>query len=53
VSKENIIENKDELKIIFLIKNPMSPAQAGLSVDPSGSVGTDLAIKSGKNVSPN
>lgn len=33
VPKDNVIGNNDELKIVFDIKNPLSPAQAGVSVD--------------------
>ena len=33
VPKDNVIGNNDELKIVFDIKNPMSQAQAGVSVD--------------------
>jgi len=34
VPKDNVIGSKGELKIIFDIQNPESPAQAGLSKDP-------------------
>jgi hypothetical protein len=33
VPKDNIIRNNNELRIVFDIKNPISPAQAGVSVD--------------------
>jgi hypothetical protein len=34
VPKDNVIGSNGELKIIFEIKNPVSPANAGLSTDP-------------------
>lgn len=34
VPKDNVIENYGELKIVFDIKNPVSPAEAGISIDP-------------------